>query len=125
MIKLFKGRKLNRRAPVRVHRNLHRKTYSIVQGGQVVAHAEKLALRDVKFVVSDAGWRRSILKGFRTVHAHVAGMLCQPPDPKAYRYSFGARYNRRTGSFEVIASQRKLTEEPMVTLTHTGMRVIW
>jgi len=63
-----------------VYFNLHRKCYSIkaLEGrykGRVVAHADRVLLRDVTFKVSEAGRQRVLQEKRKNVHAGVVGSL--------------------------------------------------
>lgn len=119
-IDVFKSRPFDPRKTVRVHRNLHRKTWTLSQGGRVVAHADILALEDGRFIVSRAGWRRSREQGRRNVHAFVEGKLRKTlPLPK----HVPARYNRETGYFEKACTGRRLQNAAAVLLAPGGMWV--
>lgn len=78
---------------VDVYRNLKTGTYSLRLSGKVVAHPETLVLRDVKFVVQPAGYRRTRLEHQRCVHAFLRGLLddescpVEPP-PGAVRITY-------------------------------------
>jgi len=93
---------------VRVHFNLHRGDYVISQRGRVVAYAERVTLDRAEFKVSDAGRRRVLSSGQRSVHAWIWGTLvdCRPRD------LFGAvrvTYNpRRDESFVVADSGERI-----------------
>ena len=77
-----------------VYFNLHRKCYSIkslsgVNKGRVVAHAEKVLLRDATFKVSEAGRQRVLRTKRKNVHAGVVGTLAGwkgTPTPAAGRW---------------------------------------
>ena len=75
MIKPYKNRSFDPIAPVRVHRNLHSKCYSICQKGKVVGHATHLALRNCYFVVRKAGQQRVRRMKEKNVHAFVEGNI--------------------------------------------------
>lgn len=76
IITSYKGRAVDISRPVRVYRNLHRGGYSIKQGRQVVAHAERLCLKDVRFIVSERGRQRVLRDGHKCVHAYAEGIIC-------------------------------------------------
>ncbi len=78
-----RGRKLDASRSVDVYRNLNRGGYSLRQGGLVVAYAERVALAEVKFVVSCSGWRRYKALGVRQVHAVARGRLVATDNPRA------------------------------------------
>lgn len=72
---LSRRRPFSIKKPVKVYRNLHRKCYSIMQGGLVVAYATQLCLADVTFVVNEAGRQRVLRTGRKNVHAFAIGRL--------------------------------------------------
>jgi hypothetical protein len=84
---------------VRVYRNLHRRCYSVLQGGVVVAHAERLMLADCTTVVLPAGARRAQREGRKNVHAFIQGTVVDSamgttaeddrPLPVRFRYALG------------------------------------
>lgn len=125
MIHSFKGRKLDRKKPVRVYRNLHKRQWSISQGGRVVAHADTLVLQRCAFVVSVAGWKRSVKIKQRTVHAFVTGSLRRTKPPY---YDCHARYNRDVGQFETAGwgpAQRPLSKADVIQLDDDGrMKIV-
>jgi len=61
--------------PVQVYWNLNKKTWSIRQGGKVVAYREALTLKDVTYHVQSAGKARVIREKQKNVHAYAKGML--------------------------------------------------
>lgn len=69
---------------VRVHRNLHRKCWSVqekVDGAwRVVAHAARVELVDVAFNVRRVGRRRAVAEQRRNVHAFAAGIVSRAPE---------------------------------------------
>lgn len=73
----FRGRVVDRAAPVKVYRNLSNRggRWSILQRGVVVAHADAVMLRDVRFTVSEAGRARSARLGRKVVCAFAVGLL--------------------------------------------------
>ena len=60
---------------IRVYRNLHKKCYSVKQGGLVRCHTDHITLRDCKFIVSKAGQKRVRDEGKKNVHAFVEGFV--------------------------------------------------
>lgn len=127
----FKGRTFDTQKRIRVHRNLHKKTFSISQGGQVRAHADCMMLTHCEFVVSKAGHKRSLKIGQRTVHAFVEGFLAHsaygatPLEPEGSKFR-GARYNRKTGFFETVdfMPAGRLKSADAVLLHPKGMQTI-
>lgn len=68
-------------SPVKVYWNLHRHLYSVQQRGLVVGHTESIALKDVKFKVSQAGRDRVLKEKRKNVHAFIVGTVA--PDSMA------------------------------------------
>ena len=75
MISPHKNRSINWLKPVKVYKNLHRGCWSIVQGSQVVAHADTLCMRDCRFVVRKRGRERCLREGKKNVHAFCIGWM--------------------------------------------------
>lgn len=77
----FDGRVVDEALPVRVHRTFGDSPglWTITQAGEVVAHADYVALRDVRFLVDDEARRRSwgSTDGGRVVFAWAEGLLTE------------------------------------------------
>lgn len=67
---------------VRVHFNLHRKDYSVVNPstGRVIFNAASVTLRDVEFRVREKARQKVIATKCRSVHAYAVGQLCDHLD---------------------------------------------
>ena len=63
--------KLNKR--VYVYRNLHKNCWSVRQEGIIVAHTNKITLKDARFLVSPAGRSKVIKEQRKNVHAGISG----------------------------------------------------
>lgn len=61
---------------VRVYRNLNNGKWSVKHGDKPVFHCDAVHLKDVRFVVSEAGVARVRKKGQREVHAYAEGIMC-------------------------------------------------
>jgi hypothetical protein len=60
---------------VKVYRNLHLATFSVMVDGKVVMHADYIRLRDCEFVIQKGGQERTRAKMRKRVHAYVSGTL--------------------------------------------------
>lgn len=60
---------------VRVHRNLNKDCWSVLQGGIVIDHVDEITLYDVEFRVQPSGQARCRRQGKRNVHAYVKGIV--------------------------------------------------
>jgi len=69
----YKGRSINLEKPIKVYKNLHKDCYSVKQGTLVVAHAERLCLRDVTFKVNEKNRQKVIKTKQKNVHAFIEG----------------------------------------------------
>ena len=58
-----------------VYWNLHKKTWSVRQGGKIVGHSDLIFLKDCRFLVAKAGQARVRREGKKNVHAGVSGYL--------------------------------------------------
>lgn len=79
----YKGRRVDYSKKVKVYRNLHQKDtiWSIKQGSLIVGHANSLYLKDVNFVVSEAGRQRVLAEKVKNVHAYVTGYITHDEQP--------------------------------------------
>lgn len=99
---------MNSHTKVDVYYNVTRETYSVkarggAMRGRVVAHSPKVILRDVEFVVSQAGRARVLRDRVKNVHAYARGTLqgdaharFEAEDPRAVEVSYNPY---RAGSF--------------------------
>jgi hypothetical protein len=115
--------------PVRVHRNRHKRLWSVVgPGGKVLRWANKLLLADVEFLVQPAGWRRAVREGVRNVHARAKGAVrpwTEPPDgavPVRYDLSRG-RFIDDRGRIWANARQVWLNADGSMTCYGAGIRI--
>lgn len=58
-----------------VYRNLHTGTWSVRQGGKIVAHPTTIMLKNCTFNVQPAGRRKVLAEKKKNVHAYVSGFL--------------------------------------------------
>ena len=58
---------------VYVYFNLHKKCFSVRQSNKVVKHVNRICLKDVRYLVGDAGRKRVLETGTKNVHAGVSG----------------------------------------------------
>lgn len=62
---------------VEVYFNLHKHVLSVREKGIVIAHLHRIALRNVKFAVSEAGRQRVLRERRKNVHALIRGEVTQ------------------------------------------------
>ena len=94
----FKNRKISKeKKKVRVYRNLNAKTpeqkYSILQGGYVVGHTDRMGLKDVEFIVRSAGKQSAVDTGVRNVHAMILGYPCKISEVPVNMRQSEVKYN--------------------------------
>lgn len=58
---------------VEVYRNLHKKCWSVRHKGKVIAHVNKIVLKDCQLVVQPAGNARARREQRKNVHAFIRG----------------------------------------------------
>lgn len=75
--------------PCKVYRNLHRKCFSVQQGGIVKCHAENVILKNAEFLVSDKGRERVRREKRKSVHAFVKGFVVAASETIKGQLDFG------------------------------------
>lgn len=58
---------------LKAYYNIRRKCFSVLKNGRLHSHRQKLAFKDVVFLVSQAGRARVLREGHKNVHAFVCG----------------------------------------------------
>ena len=112
----FRGRTIDTSKRVKVYRNLHKRCFSIVQGGLVVAYADTITLDDVIFKVSEAGRQRVIREKQKNVHAYVTGLVGNDNNAPTFLeitynpYKRGEFYNKQTNEKVGNATQVVMTD---------------
>ena len=114
MIESYKGRTVTAGQRVFAYRNLHKAAWSLraVDGadkGKVVGHADAVILSGAEFQVSEAGRRRVIREGRKSVHAGVVGTI-EPTLHAAGLLGTRVRYSPYEAGY--------------FTLSHTGAAVM-
>jgi len=82
---------IDRNKRVYVYFNLHKKVWSVRQGGKVVEHTKSIMLKDCKYLVGKAGRERVLREGRKNVHAGVSGYVVDKIPP--CRYGNDLTYN--------------------------------
>lgn len=100
---------------VEVYRNLHNGLLSVVCGGVVVGHCERIALEQVKFKVSAAGVKRIREERKKSVVAKVCGKAYATDGFKPYKWR------------ELIVNRYcELTDNQLLNIAHgTGYKVFF
>ena len=75
LITPYRDRQVDFSKPVRVHRNLHKKTYTIKQHGLVVGHSDMLTMVKCRFLVSEKGQAKVRRTKQKNVHAFIEGLI--------------------------------------------------
>lgn len=103
---------------VEIYRNLHTGTWSVrdTRTGRVVAHPNRVAVRDAQFVVRPAGRAKVLAEGRKNVHAFVRGTLVvgpvETPEGAVEAYYNPYRFDR----FVDRATEAPLAEAELVVL---------
>ena len=117
----FRGRTVDPDRAVSVYRNLHNRCYSVTQRGRVVAHARTLRLKDVTFLVREAGRQRVLAEKKKNVHAFVKGHLVSDTDTDTAQLDLTSRvsYNPYKAPFFVCGDAR-VDRADAVSLNDSG-----
>lgn len=75
MLESYKGRSFEPSQEVDVYFHFHKKMWSVVQGGLVVGHTQKITVSRVTFTVNEKGRERVIVEQKKNVHAKVHGFV--------------------------------------------------
>jgi hypothetical protein len=116
---------------VRVHRNLHKKCWSIVdpKTGRVIEHTNSVTIQNATFVVRPGGRSRALRERKRNVHAFVVGdLVTECIDACCNRKSVvnewsSVRYNPfKAGTFMCHRTDRfrPIKAAPLVRLDNEG-----
>lgn len=89
----YKNRIIDYSKPVMVYRNLHNKQFvwSVKQGSLVMAHANRICMKNVNFIVKQSGRNKVLLEKQKNVHAYVVGYICA--DTCQYQNMIPVTYN--------------------------------
>lgn len=111
----FKGRTLAYGQTVKVYRNLHKKTFSVVDvaTGLVLGYCDTITLRDATFTVQEAGRQRVLKERRKNVHAYVIGTF-EGTQGRAQRHE--AFYNPYKYESFVTTTETPLYKAASVTL---------
>lgn len=118
---------------VRVYRNLHKSTYSIVDWrkgsktkGRVIEHADTLTLEKCTFIVRPSGREHVRNGGHKVVHAYVQGEWAGPIPPQELAWDpapdsvVKVQYNPRKGDEGFNVQGQVVTNAPWVWLDAKG-----
>ena len=102
--------------PVEVYRNLHKKCWSVRQGGKVKVHTSYICLQAAEFVVQPAGREKVLREKKKNVHAFVRGYLISAKTMNRLECTYGWTHDAVTynpykhpyftcGEFEVVRAE--------------------
>lgn len=112
----FKNRTLDPSKPIRAYRNLHRDSFSVVQDGLVVAHMDRLCIRNAKPHVNESGRQKVIQTRRKLVHAWIEGYICEEYPPKNRRE---VKYNPYKYSKFVLGPDGQ--EQALISASHVWL----
>ena len=93
---------------VYVYFNLHKKCWSVRQAGKVVMHANRLCLKDVRYLVAEGGRNKVLQSGVKNVHAGLSGYLVKTV-PNIPEVSYDVTYNPfKYNSFVSVEKKRPI-----------------
>lgn len=107
---------------IRVHRNLHRGCYSIVQHGRVVGHEDTFCLLNAEFRVGEKSRQRVVREKRKNVHAYVKGTETNVPLPSGLRKVTYNPYDER-GAFILLDTDEPIWFAEYVYGSNSGLYV--
>ncbi|MCA1800127.1 MAG: hypothetical protein LC650_02390 [Actinobacteria bacterium] len=116
----YKGRSIAYGQRVKVYKNLHKNTYSVVDvtTGLVLGYADRITLQDVDFKVSEAGRQRVLQEKRKNVHAYVTGTFVATTGATQRHTAY---YNPYKVETFVTSTQEALHEAAIATLEPSGV----
>lgn len=100
---------------VHVYRNLRTRTWSMRQGGKVIAHPHLVVLDDVEFRVQPAGRAKVLREGRKNVHAYASGYVNNSVvvvDDKVFQPVFYSPYKGEHFATVETADNGSIYEQP-------------
>ena len=93
-----------------VYFNLHKKVWSVRQGGKVIEHSKVVMLKDCRYLVGQAGRQKVLCEKKKNVHAGISGY------PVDYVVAIPEKSERVTyNPYKYKTFVKKETEEPIET----------
>ena len=108
---------------VNVYFNLHKRLFSVTQGGIVQFHSDAITIMDARFLVGKAGQAKVRATGRKNVHAKVSGYIAAIHIPRLIRDNGWrkAYYNPyETDTFVDYADRLPLNKADVVRLEMAG-----
>lgn len=102
-----------------VYYNLHKKCWSVRYKGKVIAHLDRVTLRNAEFKVNELGRQRVLREGRKNVHAGVSGYLDGSRNPGLARL---VTYNPYLGPRFFINYTGKLVRR--ADICHLGNKIV-
>lgn len=105
---------------VRVYYNLHKHCYSVqnTSTGKIIAHVNKICLKDASFVVRASGREKVLKERRKNVHAFVVGIWQKSSCKKLNKR---VRYNPYIRGEFFTEDEAAVHEANLVTLTPKGI----
>lgn len=125
----YKDRCIELSKHILVYKNLHKNCYSIKQSGKVVAHAERLCLRDVHFIVNEKERQKILIKKQKSVHAFMKGYyttIGMGTTSKRNDLPIGIYYNPyKKGSFMMRGYEKPIKGAAFVIADYNGVKAAY
>lgn len=100
---------------VEVYRNLHRNCLSVRFRGRVIAHVDRIALRNVEFHVSQSGRERVLRERRKNVHAYLRGEWLGPFEMYSLPPSITGHADVRYDPYQYSQFHNLTTDRPVYT----------
>ena len=97
---------------VDVYFNLHKKTWSVRQGGKVVGHTDQISIKNAQYIVSKKGNERVRREKKKNVHAYVRGYVETLPYIMADDIKFVSYNPYKNNSFVVRNTDDSICSSP-------------
>lgn len=108
---------------VRVYWNIHKNCWSIQRKSKVIGHANSILLKDVVFLVSEAGRQRVLREKRKNVHAFARGEIVATNETKPEFLENPITYNPY--KFSYFYNKNKEEKVERNSLVYCGDRILF
>ena len=108
--------KINPNKKIEVYFNLHKKTWSVRQGGKVVGHTDQISIKNAQYIVSKKGNERVRREKKKNVHAFVRGYHMSELPLMPSQVQFVSYNPYKNNSFVIRNTDNSICSSPYAAL---------
>ena len=115
-VTIMKPKRIDPDRKVDIYFNLHKKIWSVRQGGKVIAHTNFIQVRDPQFIVNPKGRERVLREKKKNVHAFVRGYVTEDLPIFPDRQKFVSYNPYQNNSFVERGTENSICSSPFASL---------